>query len=382
MSIEEHVPCRLAAGVLQVMVGGIMWRFACLATLLVGACSSSPATKEQLGQLLFEDQNLSQPAGQSCADCHDPALAFREPESDHSTSSGAVFGRFGPRNTPTAMYAKFIPPLAYDEQRGEWIGGLFLDGRAATLEEQAASPLLNPIEMNNPDKAAVVDAVRRATYADSFRLVYGPTSLDDPEEAFGHIVEAIAAFERTTTFSPFASKYDRYLAHQANLSEQELRGLAVFEDPARGNCASCHPSRPSADGTPPLFTDFSYANLGIPKYMNSAFFLDDPAFNPEGDRYIDHGLMPIVADPAQDGKFRVPTLRNVMRTAPYGHNGYFENVPYMLEFLATRDGFSSNGAWPAPEVAENVDPRVGHLNVNAQDLEDLRVFLLTLNDPP
>ena len=271
---------------------------------------------------------------------------------------GVVRGRFGARNAPTAMYAQFIPPL--HQEHGEWYGGQFHDGRARSLEEQAAGPLLNPLEMNQPDKMSVADAVRRSAYADEFLAVYGAHALDDDETAFRHVTEAIAAYERTRSFAPFSSKYDRYVAGKAQLTPQEQRGLAVFMDPARGNCASCHP--------PPLFTNHGYANLGIPRYENSKFA--------GAATYVDHGLMATTGDPADDGKFRVPTLRNVMRTGPYGHNGYFENVPYMLEFLATRD----TKPWAPPEVAANVDPRVGHLNLSAQDLEDLRVFLLTLDD--
>src|SRR3569623_1400175 len=270
-------------------------------------CGVTTPTKEQVGQLLFEDKNLSSPAGTACSSCHDPKQAFREPESDFATSAGAVKGRFGPRNTQTAMYARYVPPLQYDEARGEWIGGLFHDGRASTLEEQAEKPLLNPLEMNNANKAAVVETVRKARYAASFTAVFGPHALDD--------------------------------------------------------------------------ADAGYANLGIPKYLNNPFFANEPAMNPEGAAYIDHGLMETVADPAQDGKFRIPTLRNVARTPPYGHAGYFENLPYVLEFIATRDGYSQDGAWPGPEVAATVDQRVGHLPLTNADLDDLRAFLVTLNDP-
>ena len=324
------------------------------------------------------DPGLSHPAGQACADCHAPNATFRDPESDHTTSMGVMPGRFGSRNAPSLMYARFVPPLHYDN--GRWYGGLFHDGRASSLEDQMAGPLLNPVEMNNPDKATVVDAVRRSSYASEFREIFGPKSLDDTDTAFAHITEAIAAYERVPLFAPFSSKYDRYLAHEVALTPQEQRGLAIFEDPARGNCAACHPSRPGADGSPPMFTDYSYVNLGVPKYGNNKFLANDLAFNPDGFAFVDHGLMETVSDPAQDGKFRVPTLRDVARTAPYGHNGYFENLPYMLEFHATRDGLSSSGAWAGPEVAANVDQRVGHLRLSAQDLEDLRVFLLTLND--
>jgi cytochrome c peroxidase len=357
---------------------------AVIGALVVTRCSRTPASAAQVGALLFNDQTLSQPHGQSCADCHAPQAAFRDPESSHSTSAGAVAGRFGSRNAPTAMYARFTPPLHYDAAVHGWVGGQFWDGRANSLEAQAALPLLNPLEMNNPDKASVVAAVRQSSYASKLRDVFGPHALDDVDTAYGHITEAIAAFERTQTFAPFSSKYDRYLAGKAELSETERRGLAIFEDPARGNCASCHPSRPGADGAPPLFTNFGYANLGIPRYVNNKFFVQPPALNPDGERFVDHGLMATVHDPAQDGKFRVPTLRNVARTPPYGHNGYFENLQYMIDFLATRDVGSADpavGAWPEAEVPATVDrERVGHLGLNPQDIDDLVAFLGTLSD--
>jgi cytochrome c peroxidase len=362
-------------------------RAACATAIcaLIGALAacSGPPTAAQVGALLFNDQDLSQPRGQACADCHAANVAFRDPESSHSTSAGAIAGRFGPRNAPTAMYAQFTPPLHRDAARG-WLGGQFWDGRANTLEAQAAMPLVNPIEMNNPDKAGVVAAVRRASYAGKLRAVFGAAALDDVDTAYAHITEAIAAFERTRTFAPFSSKYDRYLAGKAELNAQERRGLAIFDDPARGNCASCHPSRPGPDGSPPLFTDFSYANLGIPRYENSKYFLQPSPLNPDGDRYVDHGLMTTVGDPAQDGKFRVPTLRNIARTAPYGHNGYFENLQYMIDFLATRDVGSADpavGAWPAPEIPATVDRvSIGHLGLSPADIDDLVAFLGTLTD--
>jgi cytochrome c peroxidase len=297
---------------------------------------------------------------------------------------GAVAGRFGARNAPTAMYARFVPPLQFDAATGGWVGGLFWDGHASSLEEQAGFPLLHPLEMNHPDRASVVAAIRRGGYARTFRAVFGASGLDDDDAAFAHATEALAAFERTERFAPFSSKYDRYLAGQAELTESERRGLAIFEDPRRGNCASCHPSRPGADGAPPLFTNFGYANLGIPTYRNSGFFVQPAAFNPDGERYVDHGLMTTVGDPAQDGKFRTPTLRNVARTAPYGHNGYFENLQYMIDFLSSRDGISSDpavGAWAAPEIPATVDRvHVGHLGLGPAEIDDLVAFLATLSD--
>ena len=353
---------------------------------MLAACSVSRAPRpSELGKRVFMDPNLSQPAGQACADCHAPTQAFRDPESDRVTSMGVVPGRFGPRNTPTAMYAAFVPPLHRDPDSGRWLGGLFWDGRAATLEEQVAGPLLNPLEMNNPDKATVVAHVRAARYAQGFRDLYGPHALDDVDEAFAHVAEVLAAYERSPELSPFSSRYDRYIAGTGSLSPQELRGLTLFMDPRRGNCASCHP--------PPLFTDFSYANLGLPRYANNPFYRLPADLNPDGAAHVDHGLATTVGDPAEDGKFRVPTLRDVARTKPYGHDGYFDNLTYMIDFLATRDvgsrevatcsrlpGTAARCAWPEPEVPANVDPRVGRLDLSSADIDDLAAFLETLND--
>jgi cytochrome c peroxidase len=357
-----------------------------------GGCSGgAPRTREELGAAMFVDPGLSNPEGQACADCHSASQAFRDPESSRTTSLGIVPGRFGSRNAPSAAYASYIPAL-HQDARGRWVGGLFWDGRAGTLEDQAGVPLLNPLEMNNPDRGSVVAAVKRASYAAGFRAVFGAHALDDVDTGFRHITEALGAYERSQDLAPFSSRYDHYLAGELELTAAERRGLAIFEDPARGNCAGCHPSRPSADGTPPLFTDHAYANLGIPRYDNSRFYLQAPKYNPEGQRFIDHGLMTTVKDPAEDGKFRTPTLRNVTSTPPYGHNGYFQNLEYMLDFLNTRDVGSrdvgtctrttgrARCGWPGPEVPATIDHTIGNLGLSDQDLKDLIAFLATLSD--
>lgn len=352
---------------------------------LPGCGSPAPMTEQALGRALFFDPALSEPAGQACADCHSERMAFSDPEDDRS-SAGVRRDRFGFRNTPTAMYARFAPPLHLDPATGRMAGGLFWDGRAGTLEAQAAQPLLNPIEMNNPSKARVVEKVRRAAYARGFGDVYGPDALADVDAAFANVGRALAAFERTPAFAPFASRYDRYLAGQEALTPQERRGLAIFEDPARGNCAACHPSRPGPHGQPPLFTDFSYANLGIPRWGNSPYLRLPPELNPEGEAFVDRGLGRTTRDPRQDGKFKAPTLRNVARTYPYGHNGYFRTLREALAFLVTREivpcGKAAEPACTAPEVPANVEPWVGHLPLSAADVEDLTAFLQTLTDEP
>ncbi|MEO6771954.1 MAG: cytochrome c peroxidase [Kofleriaceae bacterium] len=354
----------------------------------------APASPAALGKLAFTDPDLSEPAGQACADCHAATSAFRDPEADHSTSMGVVAGRFGARNSPSAMYAAFVPPLHFDPVEHQLIGGLFWDGRAASLEDQASGPLLNPLEMNNRDKASVVEKLRFADYADAFRGTFGDDALDDVDTAYAHLSHALAAYERTPELAPFSSKYDHYLAGTVALTAAEQRGLAIFEDPARGDCASCHPSRAGADGAPPMFTNYGYANLGVPRYANNLFYVQPATFNPDGAAYRDRGLGRTIDDPTHDGEFRTPTLRNIARTAPYGHNGYFANLRYFLDFLNTRDiGSASVGTcsrsaaaptaacgWPAPELVATVDPHVGDLRLTDHDVDDLVAFLGTLTD--
>ena len=354
--------------------------------------SSSPPSKAQLGKLVFEDPGLSNPPGQACADCHTARTAFRDPEDEHSQSMGAVAGRFGARNAPTLLYVQFVPP-PYDDPVLGRVGGLFWDGRADSLEDQIAGPLLNPLEMNNPDRAAVVAHVRGASYASAFSEAFGVGVLDDTERGFTAIAQVLAAYERSPELAPFASRYDRYLAGTATLDEAELRGLAIFEDPKVGDCARCHPNRPAPDGRPPLFTTFGYANIGVPRYPNNKFYVQEA--NPDGERYIDHGLATTTARAADDGKFRIPTLRDVARSAPYGHNGYFANLPYALEFVANRAAGSydvatcsrTQGAqvkcpWPDPEVSGTADAEVGARALSQDQLADLAAFLGTLTDEP
>lgn len=370
---------------------------AAILVTLVSACAQ-PASQPTgvapaaLGKLAFEDPSLSEPAGQACADCHAATYNFRDPEADHSTSMGVIAGRFGSRNAQSAMYTAQIPPLHFDPDQQALAGGLFWDGRADSLEDQAGGPLLNALEMNNPDRASVVEKVRLSDYADGFRAAFGDDALDDVDTAYGHLTAALAAYERSPAFSPFDSKYDHYLAGTASLSASEKRGLQIFEDPARGNCASCHPSR-GVNGAPPMFTTFAYANLGIPRYANNLFFVQPAPFNPDGAAFRDRGIGRTVDDASLDGKFRTPTLRNIARTAPYGHNGYFANLGYFIDFLNTRDvgsatvgtcSRSQDGAicqWPAPELANaTLDQHVGNLHLSEQDVADLVAFLETLTD--
>ncbi|MGB5638219.1 MAG: cytochrome c peroxidase, partial [Sedimenticolaceae bacterium] len=313
----------------------------------------------------------------ACVSCHAPHVAFADPETGLPVSRGAIAGRYGNRNDMPVSYAAFVPALHHDEKEGIWVGGLFWDGRVNSLAEQAKGPPLNPLEMANPHISAIAEKLRGLSYAALLTEVYGPDALSDPEQAYDHMADAIGAFEKTAEVNPFSSKYDHWLRGQAELSEQELRGLQIFEAEDKGNCAACHPSRSTEDGRPPLFTDFSYDNLGTPRNPENPFYALPAELNPDGFAFIDRGLGETVKDPAQDGKFRVPTLRNVAITPPYMHNGVFKTLFSVISFYNTRDVAS----WPAPEVAENVNrEELGNLGLTTPEVEDLVAFLKTLSD--
>jgi cytochrome c peroxidase len=319
-----------------------------------------------LGGFIYFDENLSNPGGQSCASCHLPRAGFVDPDQSLPVSAGVVSGKFGGRNAPSAAYAAYSPDFYFDTVDGLWIGGQFWDGRAKDLEAQAQGPFLNPAEMNNT-KEGVIKAIRKSAYASLFRQVYGRKSLDNVETAYVLVSQAIAAFERTKPFNSFSSKYDYYLQGKVKLTAKEERGRLLFE--GQGNCAACHPST-TTDGTLPLFTDFSYDNLGIPKNPEIGKLIGE-------EMPVDLGLGAIVGDPAENGKFKVMTLRNIAKTAPYGHNGYFKTLKEIVHFYNTRDV----EVWPVPEYADTVNhDELGNLGLTSAEEDDVVAFLKTLTD--
>lgn len=330
---------------------------------------------QSLGHKIFFDTNLSNPPGQACSSCHDPKAAFSDPILDLPVSKGAVEGKTGTINTPTVMYTAFIPVFHFNPEESLFVGGQFLDGRESSLEAQAKKPFLNPNEMNNPDKASVIEKIRNASYADEFKLVFGQDALNDIDKAYEYVATALASFERSSILNPFTSKYDYYLAGAVKLSEQEERGLQLFEAEKKGNCAACHPSRP-VDGKPPLFTDFTYDNLGVPS--------NQKILEIKGVDFVDIGLGKTVKDNtnaepgADDGKFKVSSLRNIAKTAPYMHNGVFTSLREVVDFYNTRD---TDVKWARPEIAATMNTEeLGNLGLSDQEVDDIVAFMRTLSD--
>ncbi len=288
----------------------------------------------QLGEKIFKDVTLSASGKQSCASCHSPDKAHG-PVGNLSAELGGPNGDTqGFRAAPSLRYLNQTPAFFFDKE-GTPTGGFNRDGRAQSLAEQAERPFLAPHEMANASKDEVVARLRKAGYAEQFRRQFGAAIFDNAEQAFGRITFALQQYQKEDPeFHPFDSKYDQFLAGKVKLADAELRGLALFNDTSKGNCIGCHASMRGTDGAPPLFTDFTYDNLGVPRNPRLKATAD-PA-------YFDLGLCgPDRADLAARadlcGAFKVPTLRNVATRKTFFHNGAFDNLKDVVAFYVRRD---------------------------------------------
>ncbi len=312
----------------------IAW-LAAIACLLPGmGLAVSAPTPASLGRAIFADPGLSASGAMSCASCHSPAHAHASPSEGLVPPGGPGLDVPGFRTAPSLRYLDMTMPFGFDKE-GTPVGGMNRDGRANSPLEQAARPFTAPHEMANASPAEVVAKVEHAAYADDFRAVYGANVFADTEGAFFRILFSIEQYERTAReFRPFDSKYDEFLRGRLRLSPLELRGLALFNRPDKGNCAACHPSARGADGSFPLFTDFTFDALGAPR---------NPAIPATADPdYYDLGLCgPDRIDLANRrdlcGAFKVPTLRNVATRHAFFHNGVFRSLSEAVRFYARRD---------------------------------------------
>ena len=359
------------------------------AVLLLGCHVSSAADERaELGRALFFDANLSLDRTQSCSTCHDPARAFsdgRDNEVSGAVSLGDNGVSLGDRNAPALTYASLIPTFRLKEN-GDYVGGLFLDGRAATLVEQSAEPFTNPIEMALPDATTVVERVREnPSHVSALEKLHGPSVFDDPAQTMQAITESLSAFEQTELFAPFDAKYDRYLQGEYELTQEEELGRVLFFSQL-GNCHRCHLLNREEATLGETFTNHRYHNIGLP--ANTA--VRTRRRTPTGE--TDLGLLqnPKVDDPSAAGKFRVPSLRNVAVTGPYMHNGIFEDLltavlfynKYTLGNPESQVNPETGVSWGDTEVRDTVDfelLRTGQ-PMTQQQARALVAFLSTLND--
>lgn len=314
----------------------IRWTAIAVVVLLLasGAQAGEIASREALGEALFFDTALSKNRTQACASCHAPDAAFTDPREGPAGTAVSVGddGRsLGDRNAPSAGYARFSPAFGKSNKPGLYRGGQFHDGRAASLEEQAAGPPLNPAEMGMGSKADVVARLKEnPAYVAAFQRLFGPAVFRSDARAFDAMTKAIAAFERTEAFAPFDSKYDRYLKGEERLTDQEELGRVLFFSKQFTNCALCHQLNAQGGTAGETFTNYEFHNIGVP--ANPDLAATGAVTAP------DLGLArnPKVRDKAaQAGRFKVPSLRNVAVTGPYMHNGVFADLRTVVLFYNT-----------------------------------------------
>lgn len=298
----------------------------------ISASSLSPAAA--LGEKMFNDVSLSASGAQSCATCHNPNNFHAQTNTLSVQLGGQNLKQLGLRAPPSLNYLDKTPAPSFDAL-GNPIGGFDRDGRTVTMAAQAAGPLLTDFEMGNASSTAVVNAVQQAAYASGFTNVFGTNAFADTTQAFNNITYALQQYQlEATEFHPYTSKYDQYLNGTATLSPTEMQGLVVFNDPSKGNCNSCHSSVKAADGSPPVFTNFRFYNLGLPRNTNipdnaSASFFDLGVCGPDRTDLSSNAKL--------CGAFKVPTLRNVASRKVFFHNGVFSDLTNAVTFLVQRD---------------------------------------------
>ncbi|MDH5526577.1 MAG: c-type cytochrome [Nitrospirota bacterium] len=289
--------------------------------------AGNPQTSEKvaLGTRLFFDPRLSGDGTVACASCHNPALGW----SNGLSLAFGVRGQTGIRSAPTILNAAYADTL-------------FWDGRAGSLEEQATGPLVNPVEMGNT-LSGVVDAISSIpAYGPFFESAFG-----DRKVTVERIVQAIAAFERTLVSG--ASPFDRYKykGERSALTASQIRGMELFREKERANCAKCH----RFDDFSADLTDFRFHNVGVG--------MDHPQ--------PDIGRQAVTGNPEDRGAFRTPTLRNVAATAPYMHDGRFATLEQVVDFYI-------RGATPNPNLDINIQP----FELTDAEKADLIAFLNAL----
>ena len=379
-----------------------------LSTPVLNSASLSPAAA--LGKKIFFDKSLSASGRMACATCHDPNYAYGPPNGLAAQLGGPDMKSPDFRAVPSLRYIlNYVPKWSHAQATSEIeqlteaeevpAGGYTWDGRYNSLHAQAMFPLFSPVEMDNRSVDELARKLSHTSYAGEFRAVFGQNIFDHPAQAAEDATLALQQFElEDKSFHPYTSKFDRWLDGKATLTPQELQGKALFDDPDGGNCASCHLDEVGANGAHPLFTDFQFEAVGVPR-------------NPEipwnaNPHYYDLGLCgpfrkdAASKDPANCGLFRTPSLRNTAIRHVFFHNGRFHTLQETLLFYVERD--TNPGKWyPVgpdgkvekfndlpPQYRGNVDTIDAPLNRtlgekpvwNDQQIDDVIAFLKTLTD--
>jgi cytochrome c peroxidase len=352
-----------------------------------------------LGKTLFFDERLSEPAGTSCASCHDPARAFSGGHgSQLGVPQGSRPGHFARRSTPSVLYMRYVPAFHYFEDdeapAPEPRGGFFWDGRSDSLVDLVQQPLFNPDEMNAGTSQRLAAKIARGPYADDFRAALGPMS--DPGAVLHGVGVALEAYLKSDEMTPHSSKYDAYVRGEATLTEEERRGLEAFKDRRRGACSGCHRlAETSTNPAESMFTDYGYDAVALPRNRELPETRNAAAF--------DLGLCDRkdTKTPSKDEKwcsnFRTPSLRNVAVRESFGHNGVYKKLRDVVAFYALR-AVAPSRIYPPGQKFDDVPPKyVDNINIYApiynqregapsplsdQDIDAIVAFLGTLTDAP
>ncbi len=364
----------------------------------------SVAELTELGRALFAEPALSESGKMSCQSCHSPQHAYSAPNALPVQMGGTHLTTPGLRAVPSIMYQQATPAFSehFSDNDGDDsadqgpTGGRTWDGRVSSAHDQAALPLLSPLEMANSDRASVVIRLRSSSVAARFATAFGAQTLSDPEKAWNGLLWALEVFQQSPgDFYPYSSKYDAVLRGQAQLSTQERRGLEAFNDARRGNCAQCHPSAIKR-GAFPAFTDYGHINLGVPRNRHIAANANST--------WYDLGLCgPMRTDLASRadycGRFKTPSLRNVGLRKSFFHNGVFHSLDDVMRFYAERDSqpqlFYGRTDQGGLQMFDDLPPTMrGNVHVEAPfgaqrggkpaltraEMRDVVAFLRTLSD--
>jgi len=365
--------------------------------------------KAALGRKIYFDKRFSSTGQQSCSSCHLPEQGFVGKGSVNSASApgflagigeGAVKGRFGGRKPPSASYATFAPPFQFDALNQEYIGGLFWDGRATgsvtgtTAGDQAIGPFLNPVEHNMGaigGRRAVLQIIANdPSYQALWKAAWGSdlTIADATDLQNYHKVGlSIGEFEASPEVNQFSSKFDAWTRAGAPangggiMNAREMQGMALFQ---QAQCDNCHVMDVPLGAPGPLFTDFSYDNIGLPSNTDFISPIGNAPLSADAGlsaRLFNEGVTDIQTLANFEGAFKTPTLRNVAKgeaNKRFMHNGVFTSLKQVVHFYNTRD---VDPIWGTPEFPLNMNVRrVGNLRLTSAQ-EDLIVeFMRTLSD--
>jgi cytochrome c peroxidase len=359
----------------------------------------------EVGKRMFFDKNLSASRKMACATCHDPDHAYGPPNDLAVQPGGPKMTDAGTRAVPSLAYQEFTPPYSDMLDNPDGIsapgpgGGYTLDGRAPTLADQARIPLLAPNEMANASPGAVVRKIRASAYAGLFKQAFGERVFADPKLAFRKALDALQALQmEDPSFHLYNSKYDLYAGNKigGTLTPAEARGFRVYNDPEKGNCFACHYQGPGMNGSSRMFTDFTYAAIGVPRNKDIAANKDPQHYDLGICGRPDH---PLPESKQYCGMFKTPTLRNIATRKVFFHNGQIKSLSEAIRFYNTRDtnpeewypvvdGVARKFDDLPPEYRDNIDaqkPLDGRARgskppMSEQDMRDLEAFLNTLTD--